>query len=189
MSIALSHHVHTPHSVNSQPPISLSLPPLTPSPPRKVKSPFLAAAQLLKPIHNQLSLQQTQPSVPSPRQIVNISRVESQHSAAAVRDSNDVKNTPQASLSTEDCNSDRSKHANDSAQIELELLKTCVTHIRPSRDAGHARPLICQDTMNSNADTLYFSRLPQGCAYDCLLCMVSPFGKPLCELHPTIMYV
>lgn len=79
-------------------------------------------------------------------------------------------------MSTEDSSSDDSKRADDHEQIELEQLRACVARLRPGKDAGRARPLICQDITNSHADTLRISRLPHGVTYDRLLCMVEPFG-------------
>lgn len=49
--------------------------------------------------------------------------------------------------------------------------------LKPKDEKVRARPLICQDITNSNADTLRISRLPKGVTYDRLHSMVEPFGE------------
>lgn len=63
-----------------------------------------------------------------------------------------------------------------SQAIDIDEISRAVSKVQVSSDASRARPLICQDITNSNADTLRISRLPRGVTYDRLLSMVEPFG-------------
>lgn len=60
---------------------------------------------------------------------------------------------------------------------ELDKLIGLVANIKCKGSTQRARPLICQDITNSNADTLHLSRLPHGVTYDKLRSIVEPFGE------------
>lgn len=62
------------------------------------------------------------------------------------------------------------------SEDDVDRIIEFVSHIKASPDGPRARPLICQDITNSNADTLRISRLPRGMTYDRLYSMVEPFG-------------
>lgn len=64
----------------------------------------------------------------------------------------------------------------ENAGNEMNHLTEFVSRIRAPAEVKRARPLICQDITNSNADTLRISRLPRGVTYDRLYSMVEPFG-------------
>ncbi|KAI0559621.1 Clavesin-1 [Gracilaria domingensis] len=60
---------------------------------------------------------------------------------------------------------------------EADKFAQFVSRVKASVDSHRARPRICQDINNSNADTLRISRLPRGVTYDRLYSMVEPFGE------------
>lgn len=52
-----------------------------------------------------------------------------------------------------------------------------VAKVRPPSVGSRARPLICQDITNSNADTVSISHLPRGITYDRVQNLIEPFGE------------
>lgn len=68
-------------------------------------------------------------------------------------------------------------HNEEGESSEMERLAEFISRMKVSSDENRARPLICQDITNSNADTLRISRLPRGVTYDRLYSMVEPFGE------------
>ena len=69
------------------------------------------------------------------------------------------------------------KQQTESDTQDDDKIAQLVSRIKASVDGPRARPLICQDITNSNADTLRISRLPRGMTYDRLFSMVEPFGE------------
>lgn len=61
--------------------------------------------------------------------------------------------------------------------LDMGNIPELVSNIKASSGGARARPLICQDITNSNADTLRISHLPRGVTYDRLYSMVEPFGE------------
>lgn len=110
---------------------------------------------------------------PSPRLIVDLTP-QSQHSSSVSPKQNGSTPPRDETASQPDCNQRvvDDVHANDREEISRLAAKA-----RMPAEAGRARPLICQDITNSNADTLRISRLPRGVTYDRLLSMVEPFGE------------
>lgn len=60
---------------------------------------------------------------------------------------------------------------------ELERMHESVAKVRAASTDSRARPLICQDITNSNADTIRISHLPRGITYDRVCNLVESFGE------------
>lgn len=72
----------------------------------------------------------------------------------------------------------RASPKKDCQPIDIDKISKLVLQLKASSaDRERARPLICQDITNSNADTLRISRLPRSITYDRIFKMVEPFGE------------
>lgn len=138
----------------------------------------LQASKSLQQVSNPTTHQHGSKTTQSPRLIVEVSPVRSSQSSTTKDSSANENSSPSscsaASGSVNEISKGRAKQRD---QDELENLKAAVEKIKAKKESGRARPLICQDITNSNADTLRISRLPQCVTYDRLLSMVQPFGE------------